>query len=103
MAIVIADLNAPRKTSITAALVSLIKPGDDVRVIWVRPTALVYFFYALNPDDGDTVAGAMLTERWPVLANEAWPVPVVTGMRIGIYSDTGTVPIHVFGIRGVEE
>ena len=102
MATIAALLDTPDSGAIASGTLSIIRPGTDVRVVWIRPTGKSYIVLSSTIEDGDAVAGALLTDRFPINADEAWPLEVPLDKRIGIYSDSGTPTVHVHGIRGRE-
>jgi hypothetical protein len=82
--------NEPRTASIPAATLTVLVPGDDVRVIWVVPAAAIWVFYSTSLREGDATP-ASGANGIPVAANEKFPIRVGGGKRALVASQSGTI------------
>lgn len=95
MAILTIDTPGQGREDTITTNVSLIRPADDIRVVWFRPAAAAYFAYRVDVNDGD--AGSTLSMvRFPVAAGEAWPLVVLPGLRIAIWSASGSIVANLW-------
>lgn len=96
MAAVRCNRNEPKTASIPAATLTVLVPGDDVRVIWVVPDSAIWVFYSTSLRDGDTtpVSGV---HGVPVAASEKFPIRVGGGRRVLLASQSGTVSVVLDG------
>jgi hypothetical protein len=92
MAAVRCDRNTPKTASIPAAALTVLVPGDDVRVIWAVPDSAIWVFYSSSLREGDStpVSGA---NGIPVSAGEKFPVRVPAGKRALVASQSGTISV----------
>jgi hypothetical protein len=96
MAAVRCDRNTPKSASIPAATLTVLVPGDDVRVIWVVPEAAIWVFYSSTLRDGDTTP-ALGVNGIPVAAGEKYPIRIPAGKRALVASQSGTIAVVLDG------
>jgi hypothetical protein len=87
-----ATLGRPATNASVGTTLTRIDPGTGVKVVWVRGSAAIYLVYSDTLAEGD----ALPANRFPLLANEAWPV-IVTGSPIFVAAATGTASVSVLG------
>jgi hypothetical protein len=86
--------NVPKRTSVGDATLTVLVPGDDVRVIWIVPEAALWLVISPTLREGDVLP----TDRIPIAANERYPAIVTPGSRLLVRSDTGTINVVCHGV-----
>lgn len=86
--------NEPKTASIAQATVTLLVPGEDVRIIWVTSDSPLWLFYSATLADG---ASTPASDRIPIVANEKYPVVLGAGKRALLASQSGTVSAVCYG------
>lgn len=82
--------NDPRTASIPAATLTVLVPGDDVRVVWIIPDAAIWVFYSASLREGDATPGSG-ANGIGVATGEKYPIRVPAGKRALVASQSGTI------------